>query len=127
MECAWRLHHHNAACSAFTISNAYSWACQLIAWFVVAAGCYILRPSAFFIWECITAFFDKEIKKLGVQNCQFPLFVTEKALNTEKDHVEGFAAEVRPTLHPCAWPPCLILSDGVLIRASTCASRWAQV
>ncbi len=30
-----------------------------------------------------------------MQNCQFPLFVTEGALNKEKDHVEGFAAEVR--------------------------------
>ena len=67
------------------------------------AGCYILRPSAFFIWEAITAFFDAEIKKLGVQNASFPLFVTEKALNTEKDHVQGFAAEVdalqTPGLH----------------------------
>ena len=72
---------------------------QLIMWPILClAGCYILRPSAFFIWEAITAFFDAEIKKLGVQNASFPLFVTEKALNTEKDHVEGFAAEVDPLL-----------------------------
>jgi len=30
------------------------------------SGCYILRPSAFFIWEQITQFFDSRIKKLGV-------------------------------------------------------------
>ena len=30
-----------------------------------------------------------------MKNAYFPLFVTEAALNTEKDHVEGFAAEVR--------------------------------
>lgn len=58
------------------------------------SGCYILRPPAFFIWEQITQFFDAKIKKLGVQNCYFPMFVTEAALNKEKDHVEGFSPEV---------------------------------
>jgi hypothetical protein len=45
------------------------------------SGCYILRPGAFFIWEQITQFFDARIKKLGVQNCYFPMFVTDAALN----------------------------------------------
>jgi prolyl-tRNA synthetase len=58
------------------------------------SGCYILRPSAYFIWEKITEFFDSRIKKLGVQNCYFPMFVTEAALNKEKNHVEGFSPEV---------------------------------
>lgn len=58
------------------------------------SGCYILRPWSFFIWEVIQQFFDEEIKKLGVKNSYFPLFVSERALNTEKDHVEGFAPEV---------------------------------
>lgn len=39
-------------------------------------------------------YFDGEIKKLGVENCYFPLLVSERALTAEKDHVEGFAAEV---------------------------------
>ena len=34
-------------------------------------------------------------RRLGVENAYFPLFVSEKALNAEKDHVEGFAPEVR--------------------------------
>jgi len=58
------------------------------------SGCYILRPWSFSIWEAIKEFFDAEIKKLGVQNAYFPLFVSEKALCTEKDHLEGFAPEV---------------------------------
>lgn len=29
-----------------------------------------------------------------LQNAYFPLFITEDVLNTEKDHVEGFAPEV---------------------------------
>lgn len=58
------------------------------------SGCYILRPWSFYIWESIQRWFDDEIKELGVSNSYFPLFVSERALNTEKDHVEGFAPEV---------------------------------
>ncbi|KAG5179602.1 proline--tRNA ligase [Tribonema minus] len=58
------------------------------------SGCYILRPWAFEIWEHIQHWFDAEIKKLGVSNSYFPLFVSKKALEAEKDHVEGFAPEV---------------------------------
>ena len=58
------------------------------------SGCYILRPWAFNLWEAITEFFDTRIKALGVQNCYFPMFVSEARLNAEKDHVEGFAPEV---------------------------------
>ncbi|GAB5359211.1 hypothetical protein AAMO2058_000524800 [Amorphochlora amoebiformis] len=58
------------------------------------SGCYVLRPWSFSIWEAITRYFDTRIKKLGVQNCYFPLFVPERNLTKEKDHVEGFAPEV---------------------------------
>ena len=39
-------------------------------------------------------FFDAEIKKLGVEDTYFPMFVSQKQLEREKDHIEGFAAEV---------------------------------
>uniref|UniRef100_A0A183CRD5 proline--tRNA ligase n=1 Tax=Globodera pallida TaxID=36090 RepID=A0A183CRD5_GLOPA len=39
-------------------------------------------------------FFDSEIKKLGVKNCYFPMFVSEAALEREKTHVADFAPEV---------------------------------
>jgi len=58
------------------------------------SGCYILRPWSFQIWEQIQEFFNKEIKKLGVKNSYFPLFVSQRALTAEKDHIEGFAPEV---------------------------------
>eukprot|EP00904_Undaria_pinnatifida_P012991 jgi/Undpi1/8822/HiC_scaffold_25.g11284.m1 len=58
------------------------------------SGCYILRPWAYQIWEAIQQWMDKEIKELDVQNSYFPLFVSRKALEAEKAHVEGFAAEV---------------------------------
>ena len=55
------------------------------------SGCYILRPWSFSIWEAIKDFFDAEIKKLGVQNCYFPIFVAKSALEKEKDHIADFA------------------------------------
>lgn len=58
------------------------------------SGCYILRPWAYSIWEAIQAYLDGRIKTLNVQNCYFPIFVSEARLNAEKDHVEGFAPEV---------------------------------
>lgn len=76
------------------------------------SGCYILRPASYGIWEVIqrrslpllvreyqadiacAGWFDSEIKKLGVENCYFPMFVSQKVLEREKDHIEGFAAEV---------------------------------
>lgn len=58
------------------------------------SGCYILRPAAFGMWERIQRYFDGKIKAMGVQNCYFPLFVSQKALTAEKDHIEGFAPEV---------------------------------
>ncbi|KAK9805160.1 hypothetical protein WJX72_002679 [[Myrmecia] bisecta] len=66
---------------------------EMISYYDVS-GCYILRPWSFSIWESIKDWFDGKIKELGVVNAYFPLFITEDALNTEKDHVEGFAAEV---------------------------------
>jgi len=58
------------------------------------SGCYILRPWSYYIWECISHWFDSQIKESGVQNCYFPCFVSEKKLTKEKDHVEGFEPEV---------------------------------
>ncbi|KAI1895179.1 hypothetical protein AGOR_G00103630 [Albula goreensis] len=58
------------------------------------SGCYVLRPWSFAIWESIKDFFDREIKKLGVENCYFPMFVSQAALEKEKSHIEDFAPEV---------------------------------
>ena len=57
-------------------------------------GCYIYLPGSYRIWEVIQAFFNERIQKMKVKNCYFPLFITEANLQREKDHIEGFAAEV---------------------------------
>ncbi|XP_023226896.1 bifunctional glutamate/proline--tRNA ligase-like [Centruroides sculpturatus] len=66
---------------------------ELIEYYDVS-GCYILRPWAFAIWENIKEYFDGRIKKLGVQNCYFPIFVSSHALEKEKTHIADFAPEV---------------------------------
>lgn len=42
-------------------------------------------------------FFDGEIKKLGVENVYFPMFVSQAALEKEKTHIADFAPEVHIT------------------------------
>lgn len=58
------------------------------------SGCYILRPPSYYIWEKIQEYLDKNFKSIGVQNGYFPMFVSSKVLEREKDHIEGFAPEV---------------------------------
>lgn len=38
--------------------------------------------------------FDDKIKAMGVQNAYFPMFVSQKVLEREKNHIEGFSPEV---------------------------------
>src|SRR5438876_3796642 len=58
------------------------------------SGCYVLLPNAYGIWENIQLYLDKELKKMGVQNVYFPLFISEKNLTKEKSHIDGFCPEV---------------------------------
>lgn len=84
------------------------------------SGCYILKPWSYSIWEeiqgnasfslnltidmvvgflsCLTHFclgwFNAKIKEMDVQNSYFPMFVSAKVLEREKDHIEGFSPEV---------------------------------
>lgn len=58
------------------------------------SGCYIFRPWSFAIWEKIQSFFDSKIKSIGVENCYFPMFVSQSALEKEKNHIADFAPEV---------------------------------
>lgn len=58
------------------------------------SGCYILRPWSYCIWDSIKNFLDGEIKKLGVENSYFPIFVSRDALEKEKTHIADFSPEV---------------------------------
>ncbi|KAF2796709.1 prolyl-tRNA synthetase [Melanomma pulvis-pyrius CBS 109.77] len=66
---------------------------QMISYYDVA-GCYILEPASYAIWESIKSWFDAKIKTLKVRNAYFPIFISADNLQREKEHLEGFAAEV---------------------------------
>lgn len=58
------------------------------------SGCSVFRPWAYFIWERVHEYFDKEIKKLGVDNVYFPMLIPESIIMKEAEHIKGFAPEV---------------------------------
>lgn len=58
------------------------------------SGCIIFRPASYKIWEKIRNACDDEFKKIGIQNCYFPLFIPEKSFAKESEHIKGFAPEV---------------------------------
>ena len=58
------------------------------------SGCMVFRPSGYAIWENIQRTTDAEFKKAGISNTYFPIFIPERLLKKEADHVKGFAPEV---------------------------------
>lgn len=62
-------------------------------------GCMIIKPTGYAIWENIQKHLDYKFKETGVENAYFPIFIPEKFLTKEKDHVEGFAPEVAVVTH----------------------------
>ena len=63
------------------------------------SGCMVFKPNAYVLWEKVISECDKKFKKLGVKNAYFPLFIPEKFLNKEKEHVKGFSPEVAWVTH----------------------------
>tara|TARA_Y100000310_G_scaffold342637_1_gene446708 strand:+ start:9390 stop:10841 length:1452 start_codon:yes stop_codon:yes gene_type:complete len=63
------------------------------------SGCIIYKPASYAIWENIKEVVDKRLKEMGIQNAYFPLFIPEKLLKKEAEHVEGFSPEVAWVTH----------------------------
>lgn len=57
-------------------------------------GCMVFKPYGYAIWENIQKILDAKIKKAGVENAYFPLFIPESLLKKEKEHVKGFSPEL---------------------------------
>ena len=57
-------------------------------------GCMVIRPYGYAIWEHIQRLLDARLRATGHVNAYFPLFIPEKLLMREKEHVEGFAPQV---------------------------------
>jgi len=63
------------------------------------SGCIVFRPACYAIWENVQAYADKEFKSLGIQNAYFPIFIPERLLRKEAEHVKGFSPEVAWVTH----------------------------
>ncbi len=57
-------------------------------------GCMAIRPYGYAIWELIQQGLDRRFKETGHVTAYFPLFIPEKRLMREAEHVEGFAPQV---------------------------------
>jgi len=57
-------------------------------------GCIVMLPYATKIWENIQGCHNKNLKKRGVQNANYPLLIPQSILEKEEKHIEGFSAEV---------------------------------
>jgi len=57
-------------------------------------GCQVFKPYGYALWENIKNNLDKLIKKRGVKNAYFPIFIPEEFLKKEKQHVKGFSPEL---------------------------------
>ncbi|MCG8688619.1 MAG: proline--tRNA ligase, partial [Desulfobacterales bacterium] len=59
----------------------------------------VIKPWGFAIWENIQRQMDAMFKETGVKNAYFPLFIPLSYLETEAEHVEGFAKECAVVTH----------------------------
>ncbi|KAI0021993.1 prolyl-tRNA synthetase [Xylariomycetidae sp. FL0641] len=67
---------------------------ELVEYYSEISGFYILRPGAMYVWNEIRKWFQERIEAMGVEETSFPMFLSSKSLEKEKDHVEGFAPEL---------------------------------
>ncbi|TQS39418.1 hypothetical protein Golomagni_00060 [Golovinomyces magnicellulatus] len=67
---------------------------EMIEYYVEISGFFVLRPSSMYIWNTIRKWFQERIEALDVEEVSFPMFLSKRSLDREKDHVEGFAPEL---------------------------------
>ena len=64
-----------------------------------ARGCMIIKPNGMALWENMRDQLDQMFKDTGHENFYFPLFIPERFLEREAEHVEGFAKECAVVTH----------------------------
>ncbi len=62
-------------------------------------GCMVIRPNGYALWERMKDTLDGLFKATGHENFYFPLFIPERFLAREAEHVEGFAKECAVVTH----------------------------
>ena len=64
-----------------------------------ARGCMIIKPNGMALWENMRDQLDQMFKDTGHENYYFPLFIPERFMEREAEHVEGFAKECAVVTH----------------------------
>ena len=62
-------------------------------------GCMVIKPWGYGIWERMQRLLDDRIKRAGVQNAYFPIFIPLANFTREAEHVDGFAKEMAVVTH----------------------------
>ena len=65
----------------------------------LSKGTMIIKPHGYAVWEHIQRALDDRFKATGHENVYFPLFIPEKLLHKEAEHIEGFAPELAVVTH----------------------------
>lgn len=81
---------------------------EMVEYYQEISGFFVLRPLSMHIWSTIRKWFQGHIEEMGVEETSFPIFLSSKSLEKEKDHVDGFAPElawVTKASVPLPFPP----------------------
>lgn len=62
-------------------------------------GCMVIKPWGCALWENMHKVLDVMFQETGHENAYFPLFIPMSFLQSEADHVEGFAKECAVVTH----------------------------
>jgi prolyl-tRNA synthetase len=63
------------------------------------AGCMIIKPYGYALWENMVRVLDDKFKETGHENVYFPALIPESYLRREAQHVEGFSPECAVVTH----------------------------
>jgi prolyl-tRNA synthetase len=94
----------------------------------LARGTMVIKPYGYAIWEAIRDALDQRFKATGHENVYFPMFIPQRLLEREKEHVEGFAPEVAVVTHAGGEE----LGEPLIVRPTSetiiwdAYSRWVQ-
>jgi prolyl-tRNA synthetase len=94
----------------------------------LARGTMVIKPYGYAIWEAIHDALDARFKATGHENLYFPMFIPQRLLEREKEHVEGFAPEVAVVTHAGGEE----LGEPLIVRPTSetiiwdAYSRWVQ-
>jgi prolyl-tRNA synthetase len=96
----------------------------------LARGTMVIKPYGYAIWEAIRDALDWRFKHTDPphENVYFPMFIPQRLLEREKEHVEGFAPELAVVTHAGGeelGEPLIVRPTSETIIWDT-YSRWVQ-